>query len=156
MYSHASADYLCPICLGIHGIENSHTLLLKQDLIYTDELVSAFINSFWVKNNPGHVIVVPNEHIENLYYLPKNVGTQIFTISKKIALAMKKTYQCDGITTLQNNEPAGDQHAFHYHLHIYPRYIGDNLHQNMMHKKEVADPAIRQVFAAKLLVALRI
>ena len=78
------------------------------------------------------------------------LGAHIFAICKKIALAMKDVYECDGITTMQNNEPAGDQHAFHYHLHIYPRYEGDELHQNMMNKKEVADPSKRRDFATKL------
>jgi histidine triad (HIT) family protein len=134
----------------VQGIENEHTLLLQQDLVYKDDLVSAFINSFWVKNNPGHVIVVPNAHIENIYEVQDDLGARIFEVSKQIALVMKKTYNCNGITTMQNNEPAGDQHAFHYHLHIYPRYDGDELHQNMMNKKLVADPAKRLIYATKL------
>jgi histidine triad (HIT) family protein len=150
MYNHAPNNYHCPICLGVQGIENEHTLLLKQDLVYQDDLVSAFINSFWVKNNPGHVIIVPNEHIENIYEMTEALGAHIFAVSKRVALAMKEVYHCDGITTMQNNEPAGDQHAFHYHLHIYPRYEGDELHQNMMNKKEVADQGKRAEFASKL------
>jgi histidine triad (HIT) family protein len=154
MYNHAPADYYCPICLGVQGIENEHTLLFQQDLVYKDDLVSAFINSFWVKNNPGHVIVVPNAHIENIYEVQDDLGARIFEVSQQIALVMKKAYNCDGITTMQNNEPAGDQHAFHYHLHIYPRYEGDELHQNMMNKKLVADPSQRLKYATKLRSAL--
>lgn len=150
MYNHAPNDYHCPICLGVQGIENEHTLLLQQDLIYKDDLVSAFINSFWVKNNPGHVIIVPNEHIEHIYEMTEGLGAHIFSVCKKVALAMKEVYHCEGITTMQNNEPAGDQHAFHYHLHVYPRYEVDELHQNMMNKKEVADQSKRAEFATKL------
>jgi histidine triad (HIT) family protein len=153
MYNHASQDYTCPICLGIKGIENDKTLIKKEDVVYQDELVTAFINSFWIKNNPGHVIVVPNEHYENIYDLPDELGAHIHKIAKKIALAMKQAYKCDGITTLQNNEPAGNQHAFHYHFHIFPRYDHDDLHANMM-DKQLADPVERAKYASQLVSEL--
>lgn len=149
MPTHAPKDYICPICLGVNGVENDQTLLRLHDIVYIDEFVTAFINSFWIEGNEGHVIVVPNEHYENLYDLSDGLGAHIFAVAKKIALAMKKSYKCDGITLLQNNEPAGGQHAFHYHLHIFPRYDGDHLHTNMG-DKQLADPAARLSFATKL------
>jgi histidine triad (HIT) family protein len=149
MHNHAPTDYICPICLGVSGVESEDTLLRLTDIVYIDELVTAFINSFWIKNNPGHVIVVPNDHYENLYDLPSDLGIHIFNISKKVAIAMKEAYGCDGITTLQNNEPTGGQHAFHYHLHIFPRYDGDDLHKHM-DNKQLADPTKRKDFADKL------
>lgn len=155
MHNHAPADYICPICLGVQGIENDKTLLKLQDIVYIDELVTAFINSFWIKNNPGHVIVVPNTHYENIYDLPDNIGAHIHKIARKISVAMKKAYHCDGITTMQNNEPAGDQHAFHYHFHIFPRYKNDNLHVHMGEGKKLADPTKRLEFATKLLKVLK-
>ncbi len=153
MHNHAKDDYICPICLGVQGVENDKTLLLQQDIVYFDELMTAFINSFWIKNNPGHVIVVPNDHYENLYDLPDELGSHIFAVAKKIAIAMKESYKCDGITTLQNNEPAGGQHAFHYHFHIFPRYANDDLHANMM-DKQLADLTEREKFAIKLRASL--
>lgn len=149
MYSPAAKDYICPICLGVQGIESDKTLMLQQDIVYKDDFVTAFINSFWIKNNPGHVIMVPNTHYENIYDLPDNLGAHIFSVAKKIGVAMKKSYGCDGITILQNNEPAGGQHAFHYHLHIFPRYANDDLHANMMNK-QLADPAKRKKYTDKL------
>lgn len=155
MHNHAPTDYICPICLGVGGVESEDTLLRLTDIVYIDEFVTAFINSFWIKNNPGHVIVVPNDHYENLYDLPSNLALHIFNISKKVAIAMKKAYKCDGITTLQNNEPAGGQHAFHYHLHIFPRYEGDELHK-YMGDKQLADPAKRKEYADKIRTNLKI
>ena len=146
MHNHTSSDYICPICLGVSGVESEGTLLRLTDIVHIDEFVTAFINSFWIKNNPGHVIVVPNDHYENLYDLPSDLGIHIFNISKKVAIAMKEAYGCDGITTLQNNEPTGGQQAFHYHLHIFPRYEHDNLHENMSNK-QLADPAKRKEYA---------
>lgn len=150
MYNHAPEGYKCPICLGIKGIENEDTLLKQADLVYKDDLVSVYINSFWIDTAKGHVIVVPNIHYENIFDLPKEVGCRISEITKKVALAMKESYRCDGITLRQNNEPASDQHAFHYHQHIFPRYEGDSFNVNMTKKSILSTPEERIEYAEKL------
>src|SRR3990167_7973867 len=104
--SRAPADYKCPICLGIQGSDSPDTLIKATDFVYEDDLVTAFINSFFMGKNAGHVIVVPKKHFENIYTLPAEYGHRVFEVSQKIALAMKAGYKCDGITTRQNNEPA--------------------------------------------------
>ena len=149
MYNHAGRDYKCPICLGIKGIEGKDTLIRKSDIVFKNKLVTVFIASFFIGKNSGHAIIVPNQHFENLYDLPETYGKEIFGMSKKISLVIKKAYKCEGITILQNNEPAGDQHAFHYHLHILPRYQKDNLSKNLTNKK-LASQKIRKVYAEKL------
>lgn len=149
-YNHAPKDYKCPICLGVKGIENDDTMLRNADLIYKDDLVSVFINSFWIDTAKGHVIVVPNDHYENIYELPDEVGHRIFEVVKKMSLVMKKAYGCNGITTRQNNEPAGNQHAFHYHHHIFPRYDGDQFNENMTKKSLVPTPEERIEYVEKL------
>lgn len=149
MYNHAGQDCKCPICLGVQEIENKDTLIKKSDIVFKNGYITAFIASFFIGKSLGHVVIVPNRHFENLYDLPEAYGKEIFKASKKIALAMKKAYGCEGITALQNNEPAGDQHAFHYHLHIFPRYKKDNLSKNITNKKLVS-PAIRKKFVDKI------
>jgi len=149
MYNYAPKNYNCPICLGIKGIENSDSYLKKSDLVYRDKFISVFVNSFFIGNNPGHVIVVPNDHYENLFDMPKKILHKLFEISQKIAVAMKAAYKCKGITLLQNNEPSGGQHAFHFHLHIFPRYKDDQLH-SFMDKKRLTTPKERLPYAEKL------
>lgn len=150
MKRNTTDDYICPICLGIQGIENDKTLLKQSDLVFSDELVSVWISSFWVGRNTGHVIVVPNKHFENLYDLPDFIGHRIFEVSKKISVAIKKVYQCDGVTLRQNNEPAGDQHALHYHLHIFPRYRGDTFNQELTKQSRLSSPDERSIYCEKL------
>lgn len=154
MKSHAPKNYKCPICLGVKGIESDDTLLKQADLVYRDDLVSVFINSFWIRTVEGHVIVVPNKHVENIYEMPDEIGHRISEVSKKIAKAMKTAYKCDGITLRQNNEPAGNQHAFHYHLHIYPRYEGDKFNEGMTTKSILSEPKDRIKYAIKLKKAI--
>lgn len=152
--SNAPADYVCPICLGVQHVENDKTLMRSSDIVYTDELVTVFINSFFVGKNSGHVIVVPNEHIENVYDIPMEIGHRIFDISKKMSIAIKKVYDADGITIRQNNEPAGDQHAFHYHQHIFPRYDSDGYNSVQPSEKRLAKISERAEFAKQLATEL--
>ena len=153
--SRAPKDYICPICLGVQGIENDHTLMKQSDVVYKDDLVTGFVNSFFSgKKNNGFVIVVPNEHFENLYVLPAKYGHRIFEVAQKIAIAMKQTYGCDGITTRQNNEPEGDQHAFHFHFHVWPRYKDDDFNKQIPEEKWLAEPTLRATYAQKIRTVL--
>ena len=34
---------------------------------------------------------------------------------------------CDGYNIVQNNEEAGGQTVFHFHMHLIPRYEGDHV-----------------------------
>jgi histidine triad (HIT) family protein len=155
MYNHAPADYVCPLCQISRG-EVTEKGPSEQDIIFQTDVITVFIASKWWPNNPGHVIVIPNEHIENLYDMPEEIGHAIFDASKQIAVALKETYKCDGISTRQHNEPAGNQDAWHYHLHVFPRYEGDNLYLSQRdsfwvgveEKKPYADK-LRQYFAKK-------
>jgi histidine triad (HIT) family protein len=115
--------------------------------------VVCFISPHWWPNNPGHVLVVPRQHFENLYELPTELGTAVFEASKQIALAMKRGYGCAGISTRQHNEPAGNQDLWHYHLHVFPRYEGDRLYQS--HGQGRLVPAAeRALYARKVREAL--
>lgn len=150
MKSNSPNGYICPICLGNQGIESEDTLLKQADLVFQDDLVSVWINSFWIGRNEGHVIVVPNEHLETIYDIPKAVGHRIFEVSQRMSLALKEVYMCDGITLRQNNEPAGDQHAFHYHLHIFPRYENDDFNHELTKKNVLSEPEKRITYVEKL------
>jgi len=136
MFNNAPPNYKCPICLAINGIENKDTWIKQKDIFYRDDFVVGFISSKFIKGNEGHPLIVPRKHYENIYDLPKEIGYKIFNMGKKTAIALKKLRDCDGINLIQNNEPAADQHAFHYHLHVVPRFKGDNFHKEFWNAKK--------------------
>ena len=146
MYKHAPKNYKCPICLAVEGIENKDTMIKQDDIFYRDNLAMALINSKFVGNDLGHTIVVPLKHFENIYDLPEKQANQIMKIAKKVAIAMKKVRSCDGVMIQQNNEPASGQHAFHYHIHIFPRFNADHFIENISNVR-VADPEERKPFS---------
>ncbi len=73
-------------------------------------------------------MVVPNVHVENMYGLDRELAGDVHETARRIALAMKIAYGCDGVSTRQHNEPAGYQDVWHFHVHVFPRYDGDRLY----------------------------
>ena len=126
MFNHAPADYVCPFCRLVEGGEDEHRK--QHDVVWRDELATAFVSPRWWPRNHGHVMVVPNVHYENLYDLPSRYGHAIHDLAREVAIAIRETYGCAGTSLRQHNEPAGNQDRWHYHLHVFPRYVGDDLY----------------------------
>jgi histidine triad (HIT) family protein len=154
MFNHAPPGYECPFCALASGKRCASLHSTADDIILRDQKIMALVASHWWKKNPGHVLVVPVRHFENLYDLPDEVGSAIHAASKSIALAMKRAYRCEGISTRQHNEPAGYQEVWHYHLHIFPRFADDNLYAEDGSKSLIAPP-IRSEYAQRLRESLR-
>ncbi len=129
MYNHEPERYVCPLCQIARG-EETEKGNQEDSVLFRSEVVTIFVAGKWWRSNPGHIIVIPTRHIENLYDMPEELGHIIFDYSKKVAIILKHAYGCDGVSTRQHNEPAGNQDVFHFHLHVFPRYTGDNLYIN--------------------------
>jgi histidine triad (HIT) family protein len=99
-----------------------------EDIVYKDAAITAFVAPKWWINNAGHVLVVPNTHHENIYEIPDELLAQAYLVAKKLAIAMRQTYGCDGTSTRQHNEPAGGQDIWHFHVHVFARYHEDKLY----------------------------
>ena len=147
MYNHAPDDYTCPFCRLAQGEDVGGKGSVQDDVVYRDADVTAFIASSWWPNNRGHVLIVPNQHFENIYDLPPELGSAIQRISQRVAIAFKATYGCDGVSTRQHNEPAGNQEVWHYHLHLFPRYKRDWL---ALTRKRATTPDQRRPYADQL------
>jgi histidine triad (HIT) family protein len=133
--------------LLVAGVENEHVWSVASDIVYQNGFVTAFIGAHQWPRNHGHVLIIPNQHFENLYELPLELGTQIHRAARLTALAMKSVYGCDGVSTRQHNEPAGNQDVWHYHLHLFPRYRDDLLYASKPQPMEAAE---RATYASRL------
>lgn len=75
----------------------------------------------------GHVIILPKKHAANIFEMDEEDAAKVFPVAKKIASALKKTYDCDGVNILQNNGEAAGQTVFHLHVHVIPRFYEDEV-----------------------------
>ena len=77
--------------------------------------------------NKGHALIIPKEHFDNIYSMDAETAAKIFTIATEVAKAQKAELNPDGLNILQNNGEAAGQTGFHFHMHLVPRYIKDNV-----------------------------
>ena len=113
-----TTDPNCLFCKIIAG-------QLPSSKVYEDDKVCAFMNL--QQKNPGHTLIVPKEHHRNLYDITEEAALDVTRVAVRLAKAIKAAFNPDGMNSLQNSEPAAMQSIFHYHLHLIPRYHGDDL-----------------------------
>lgn len=118
--SHQPNGYHCPFCNIVSGSEDPSLILLRN------ESIIAVPSLHQQAGNLLSIIIFPIAHTENIYSLPEPIGASIFNATKKLAVALKRTFNCGGITIRQNNEPASGQDVWHYHVHVVPRFANDN------------------------------
>ena len=94
-------------------------------VVYEDEHTMAFMDIGQV--NPGHVIVAVKPHIRDIYTLTDELAASFFQTAARVARAVKKAMQPEGVTLLQANEEVGFQTVFHLHLHVLPRHPDDGV-----------------------------
>lgn len=93
-------------------------------MVYEDDLCSAFMVLKPV--NPGHLIVIPNDHAPYLADLNENTGAHIFRVAQRLSSALRKSgLKCEGVNLFLADGAAAMQEVFHVHLHVIPRFEGD-------------------------------
>ena len=96
---------------------------LPSTKIYEDEDVLAFLDIKPV--NPGHTLVIPKKHFENIHDTPDALIGKVAIAAKKIADAILKV-GAKGINIGMNNGAHAGQVVFHAHVHVMPRYGKDS------------------------------
>lgn len=93
--------------------------------------------------------MVPDAHHENLYDLPPVYGHAVHDLVREMATAIRATYDCDGTSVRQHNEPAGNPDVWHHHVHVFPRYVDDELYATTPYTA-FRTPAERRPYVDKL------
>lgn len=96
---------------------------LDSAIVYEDESTLAFMNLR--QSNEGHVLVVPRNHVEQIYDLDEDTASSLASTVCKVARAVRRVYKPDGLSIWQSNGPAAFQEVPHVHWHIFPRYKDD-------------------------------
>lgn len=88
--------------------------------IYEDDRVFAFLD---IKPlSKGHTLVLPKEHFENVFDIPKDLYAYMFEVAKNISANIKEKYEPEGIFINQNNGEMAGQSVPHIHIHVKPIY----------------------------------
>ncbi len=104
----------CPFCAIVAGEAPAHEVL-------RDDVAVAFLDTRPLF--PGHVLVVPVEHVVTLPEL-REVGP-FFERVQRLAAAMPTALDAQGTFVANNNVVS--QSVAHLHVHVVPRTKGDGL-----------------------------
>ena len=135
----------CIFCKIINGDIPSTT-------IYEDDEVKAFLDLS--QATPGHTLLVPKQHVADIFAYDEDLAARVFTRLPKIARAIKASDpKIKGMNIINNNGELAYQSVFHSHIHLIPRYsedddfaihFGDHSDQYDSHKLEVIAVGIRK------------
>jgi histidine triad (HIT) family protein len=80
--------------------------------------------------NPGHALVLSKHHAATLVASRDGDLAAAIATARRIAAAIETVLKPDGINLLQANGPGAAQSVAHFHLHVIPRILGDDLRMN--------------------------
>lgn len=97
---------------------------------------------------PGHVLLIPREHIETLPDLPEDEVGEFFGAARLLCRAVQEAMGAQGSFLAVNNRVS--QSVPHLHVHIVPRTKGDGLKGFFWPRREYASEAEMERVAARI------
>ncbi|HDD7404709.1 TPA: HIT family protein [Staphylococcus aureus] len=91
--------------------------------VYEDDYVYAFLDISQVTK--GHTLLIPKKASANIFEADEETMKHIGAALPKVANAIKRAFNPDGLNIIQNNGEFADQSVFHIHFHLIPRYEND-------------------------------
>ncbi|MCT8998539.1 HIT family protein [Chelativorans intermedius] len=135
---------------------NPFAKILRGELpahkVYEDGDTLAFMDI--MPRGDGHCLVIPKRPARNILDVDHESLAALMRTVQKVARAVMRAFDADGVTIQQFNEPAGGQVVFHLHVHVLPRFEGVALRPHtgeMADQEQLAEQArrIREVIEAQ-------
>lgn len=74
---------------------------------------------------PGHTLVIPRSHVEDLWKLSPSEGSYLMTAVIKVGRAIQAAISPEGMNLITSAGETAEQTVFHLHLHLVPRWHAD-------------------------------
>jgi len=103
----------CPFC----------GYLQKGDFLLAEGSAFARMDEYPV--NPGHILLIPKEHVVSFVELPEEQARDLFRLAVRVIEWLESKHAPDGFNIGMNQGVAAGQTIEHLHIHVIPRYKGD-------------------------------
>ena len=101
--------YLCEVIAGRS----------EKGMVEETDLTLTLVN--WAQFELGQVYVVPRRHAPTLFDLTSEEAEAVMHAVRRVADALLRAYDPDGLNLIQNNGVIAGQYAPHFHMHVVPR-----------------------------------
>lgn len=98
---------------------------LPSAKVYEDNDILAFLDIKPI--NPGHVLVIPKKHFQDVAKTPADELAKMIVVAQKIGQVLIDGLGVEGFNIGANNGRAAGQLVLHTHFHVIPRVIDDGL-----------------------------
>lgn len=144
--------------MSLHGHydpQNIFALILRGDApcykIYEDADVLAFLDLF--PQSRGHVLVIPKaSQARNILEVEPAVLGAMMAAVQRLTRIIVDELQPDGVQVAQFNGAVAGQTVYHIHVHIIPRWEGEEVG---VHGRGKADPEELEKLQARLVERIR-
>ncbi|MBZ9654751.1 HIT family protein [Phyllobacterium lublinensis] len=117
--------------------------------LYEDAETYAFMDV--MPQGKGHCLVITKSPYRNILDADQGKLAAVIATTQRVAQAVKKAFDADGVTVMQFNEPASGQTVFHLHFHVIPRFEGIQLRP---HTGQMEDQGVLAANAEKIRQAM--
>jgi ATP adenylyltransferase len=109
----------CVFCDAVKAGDDAKTLI-----VHRGEHCFVILNAY--PYTPGHVMIVPYAHLDELQKLPTEAADELMQLSQRMEAVLRELYHPDGINLGMNiGKAAGAGIAGHIHMHVLPRWVAD-------------------------------
>ena len=133
----------CPFCQIVRGEAPADLVLDGHDAVGFLDVRPLF---------PGHVLVVPRDHVVVLTDLPSDQVGPFFEQVQAVARAVEAACEAQGTFVAVNNRVS--QSVAHMHVHVVPRTKGDGLRGFFWPRTKYRDDAHAAEVAAQVRAAI--
>jgi ATP adenylyltransferase len=96
----------------------------KAHIVHRGEYCYIVLNTY--PYTPGHVMIVPFVHLDELRKLPIAAAHEMINLAQRMETVLRQLYVPDGINLGMNiGKAAGAGVAGHIHMHVLPRWVAD-------------------------------
>ena len=136
----------CVFCEILEGTKDAR-------VVYENDTVIVILDPR--QANPGHLLVIPRDHFEDIYSVSEEAGAEIMKALILMSQVVKDTFKSDGLSIWQSNGPGAHQEVPHVHFHIHPRLEDDGLLQIYPKRLERRPDEEMDSFAERIIQVLK-
>lgn len=98
----------------------------------------------------GHTLVIPREHLRDVRELDDNTGAALMAMVSRVTRAVGRAFPNQGMSLWHSIGEAAFQEIPHLHIHIHPRFVGDNVLRVYPQRPADTERSILDSYAALL------
>lgn len=96
--------------------------------VYENELVIAILDIS--QTTKGHTLIIPKRHVQDVFELTQEDASAVMEACLFVTKLLKDKLNVENVNLVNNSGVLAGQSVMHFHLHVIPRYEGDEFNIN--------------------------